>query len=127
MIPPKGKIDKSSKNDYTDFNSTMEVVLSAENFESEVLKSPLPVLVDFWADWCMPCHAIAPAIAEIANTYQDRLMVGKLDVDQHPTIASKFGVRSIPNLKIFKNGRIAEEIIGAVPKNEIIKRLVKHL
>lgn len=105
----------------------METVLTEKNFEAEVLHSPLPVLVDFWADWCMPCHAIAPAIADIAKQYEGKLKVGKLNVDENPDIAGRYRITSIPNLKIFKNSRVVEEIIGAVPKQEIIKRLQKYL
>lgn len=105
----------------------MEIILDKENFEAEVLKANTPVLVDFWAPWCMPCHAIAPAIKEIAETYQGRLKVGKLNVDAYPELASTYQIHSIPNLKIFKNSNVIEEIIGVVPKTEIIKRIEKHL
>lgn len=105
----------------------MEVILNQENFETEVLKSEIPVLVDFWADWCMPCHAIAPAVTELAKTYDGRLKVGKLNVDEHPELAAAYQVRSIPNLKIFKNAKIVGELVGALPKSEIRKRVEKYL
>ena len=106
---------------------TMETILTKDNFDSEVIKSPTPVLVDFWAEWCMPSHAIAPAIADIAKTYEGRLKVGKLNVDENPDIAQNFGVNSIPNLKIFKGAKVVDEIVGVVPKSEIVKRVQKHL
>ena len=103
----------------------MEITLTAENFEDQVLKSSLPVLVDFWAPWCGPCHIIAPSIAKIAEDYHQRLTVGKLNVDEHPHIAENYGIRSIPNLKIFKGGKVVDEIIGAVPASEIRKHIEK--
>ena|SRR3989344_3772279 len=105
----------------------MEITLDANNFKSEVLSADIPVLVDFWAEWCVPCHVIAPSVAEIATLYQGRLKVGKLNVDENPQTAQEFGVRSIPNLKIFKNGQIVEEIVGAVPKQELTKRVQRHI
>ena len=105
----------------------METRLTSENFVTEVLHSPVPVLVDFWAEWCMPCHAIAPAVAEIAKTYEGRLKVGKLNVDEHPQVAQRYRVSSIPNLKIFKNSQVVDEIIGVVPKTEIVKRVDRQL
>ena len=83
----------------------MEITLNQENFEKEALRSPLPIIVDFWAEWCGPCHAIAPALREIAKDYEGRLVVGKLNVDENPEVAEKYHIRSIPNLKIFKNGQ----------------------
>jgi thioredoxin 1 len=86
------------------------------NFEAEVLQSDKPVLIDFWAEWCMPCKMIAPAVAEVATENADVLKVGKVDVDNNPGIASKYGIRSIPTLLIFKGGQIAEKMVGAVSK-----------
>lgn len=105
----------------------METLLNSENFEAEVLKSQLPVLVDFWAEWCMPCHAIAAAVTEIAKEYEGKLKVGKLNVDENPQIANVYYVSSIPNLKIFKNGKIVDEMVGAMPKSEMVRHLEKHL
>ena len=93
----------------------MEIILNKENFDREVLKSKHPVIVDFWAEWCGPCHAIAPALTEIAAAYEGRMVVGKLNVDENPEVAEKYQIRSIPNLKIFKAGRVIDEILGAVP------------
>lgn len=105
----------------------MEITLTAGNFEAEVKKSSVPVLVDFWADWCMPCHAIAPAVAEIAKQYEGRAKVGKVNVDEHPKLAAAYHVSSIPTLKIFKNGQVVDDMIGALPKAEMVKLLEKHL
>jgi thioredoxin 1 len=91
------------------------------NFELEVLKSPTPVLVDFWAPWCGPCRAIAPIVDEIADQYAGRLKVVKVNVDDNPVTPGRFGVRGIPNLLIVKNGQVAEQIVGAVPKQHLVR------
>lgn len=94
-----------------------------ENFESEVLNSDKPVLVDFWAVWCGPCKAIAPIVEDLAKEYEGRVKIGKLDVDNNQESAIKYGVRSIPTVLIFKNGKVQETIIGAVPKVHIVQKL----
>ncbi|MBM4263319.1 MAG: thioredoxin [Deltaproteobacteria bacterium] len=97
------------------------------NFESEVIKSNVPVLVDFWAPWCGPCKAIAPVVEEIAGEYAGKLKVAKLNVDDHPATASRFGIRGIPNLLIIKGGAVAEQIVGAVPKAKLVAAINKAL
>lgn len=93
------------------------------NFDEEVINSDVPVLVDFWAVWCMPCKMVAPVVAEIANDYSGKLKVGKLDVDNNPAVAQKYGIRSIPSLLIFQNGEVAQMLVGAVPKPQITAKI----
>jgi thioredoxin 1 len=99
------------------------VIITDENFENEVLKSDIPVLIDFWAVWCGPCKIIAPVIDEMASEYDGKVKFGKLDVDNNQQTSIKFGVRSIPTLLIFKDGKLKDTIIGAVPKAQIVQRL----
>ncbi len=97
--------------------------ITDENFESEVLNSDLPVLIDFWAAWCGPCRMIAPLVEELAGEYEGKIKIGKLDVDNNQQTAIKYGVRSIPTLLVFKNGEVKDTIIGAVPKSQISQKL----
>lgn len=99
------------------------ITFTDDNFETEVISSDLPVLVDFWAEWCGPCKMIAPAIEELANEFEGKAKVGKLDVDSNQNVAAKYGIRSIPSLLIFKGGEVVESIVGAVPKNAIQSKL----
>ncbi len=103
------------------------VEFSDENFDEQVLSSDQPVLVDFWAEWCGPCHVIAPTIEEVAAEYKDKVVVGKLNVDQHPGIAARYGIRSIPSILLFKNGQVDNQIVGAVPKGQITEILNRAL
>lgn len=100
-------------------------IFNDENFENEVLNSETPVLVDFWAPWCGPCRIIAPVVEELSETYEGKLKVGKLNVDDNQKTSMKFGIRSIPTLLVFKDGEVAEQIIGAVPKTEIERVVIK--
>ena len=103
------------------------ITLNDANFETEVLNSELPVIVDFWAEWCAPCRLIAPLIDDIGNEYDGKLKVGKLDVDSNPQTSMKYGIRSIPTLLIFKGGQPVETIIGAVQKEMILNKLQPFL
>lgn len=98
---------------------------SDDNFESQVINSDLPVLVDFWAPWCGPCRIIAPVVEELSESLAGKLKVGKLNVDDNQQVSMKFGIRSIPTLLVFKDGEVAEQIIGAVPKTEIERVVAK--
>lgn len=106
-------------------NNVIELTDSV--FESEVLSSDIPVLVDFWAPWCGPCKAIAPAISRIAEDFTGKVKVGKVNVDENQETSIKFGIRSIPTLLIFKDGRIVQQIIGAVSQDEIEQAVNKSL
>jgi len=97
--------------------------VSDATFDSEVLKSTVPVLIDFWAPWCGPCRAIAPIVDELATEYAGKLKIVKMNVDDNPRTPAQYGVRGIPNLILFKDGQVAQQIVGAVPKAQLVKAI----
>ncbi|MBM2840976.1 MAG: thioredoxin [Bacteroidetes bacterium] len=103
------------------------IEITDANFDQEVLKSDTPVLIDFWAVWCGPCRMVAPMVEEMASEYIGKLKVGKLDVDNNPEVSMKFGIRSIPTLMVFKGGKVVEQIIGAVPKRNLVDKVIPHI
>lgn len=105
----------------------MIITLTDENFESEVLESDLPVLVDFWSSWCPPCRLMEPIIEELAKEFSGKVKIGKLNVDEAPKAAQEHGIMSIPTIKIFKNGEVAEEMVGLRSKKELAKKLGKFV
>lgn len=104
-----------------------EIILTEENFDKEVLKSDIPVLVDFWAEWCGPCKMVAPTIEELAKEYSGKAKVGKVNVDQNPSIAEKYGIRGIPTLILFRNGEIGEKMVGVQSKETLAGMIDKNL
>lgn len=97
------------------------VKVSDATFESDVLKSDVPVVVDFWAEWCGPCKMIGPSLEELAKDYDGKVKIAKLNVDENPGVAGKLGIRSIPTLMLFKGGKVASQKVGAAPKGELAK------
>ncbi len=100
-----------------------EITLTSANFETEVLKSDIPVLVDFWASWCGPCRMLAPVIEEIAGEYEGKVKVGKVNVDDEPALANMFGIESIPTVMVFKGGKLVNTSLGYRPKEQITAML----
>ena len=101
--------------------------VTTDTFEEKVLKSTVPVLVDFWAEWCPPCKMIAPILEEISGDYDGRALICKLNVDENQAIAQKYGIRSIPTLLFFKDGQIQDQVVGAMPKDQLSARIDKLL
>ncbi len=98
-----------------------------DSFQEDVLNSDKPVLVDFWAEWCGPCRMVGPVVDEMAGEYEGKAKIGKVNVDENPEISSKYGIRSIPSLLIFKDGEVVDQIVGDVPKSQLKKQLEAQL
>jgi thioredoxin 1 len=107
--------------------STNLLEVTDDNFDTEVLKSELPTLVDFWAVWCGPCRQIAPTVEALAEQYKGKLKVAKMDVDHHQIVPQQYGIRSIPTLLIFKGGKVVGQVVGAVPRSKLEAEVTKHI
>jgi thioredoxin 1 len=103
------------------------IELSDQNFDTEVLKSDIPTLVDFWADWCSPCKQIAPTVEALAADYRGKLKVAKMNIDSNQTVPQRFNIRTIPTLLLFKGGQVVGHIVGAVPRAKLEGEIKKHL
>ena len=123
-IGPADTVEPSAT---TEREATMEITLTKNNFEAEVLKSDKSVLVDFWAPWCGPCRMLAPILAEVAEEKGDKIKVGKVNVDEEPELAAKYGISGIPAVLLFKNGQIAGSSVGFKPKPELEAFIAMHM
>lgn len=101
--------------------------ITDDTVDAEVLRSPVTTIIDFWAEWCMPCKRIAPILEELAVEYAEKIKVTKLDVDSNPLTADKYGITGIPTLLVFKNGQLADTIVGFLPKDKLVARILPHL
>ncbi len=105
------------------FENTMTKTFTESGFQHDVLDSTQPVLVDFWADWCGPCHVMTPVIDELATAFDGQVTVGKVNVDDEPALAAQYGIRSIPTLLVFKDGQLVDQAVGVVPKQVLAEKL----
>lgn len=103
------------------------LTLTDSDFDTQVLKASQPTLVDFWAEWCGPCRALAPVVEDVAKTYEGRLQVAKMNIDDHPNTPGKYAVRAIPTLLVFKDGNVVDQIVGLVSKAKLVEVLAKHV
>jgi thioredoxin 1 len=124
---PCERTSSSQENSRVTSNSEKIVHISDTSFEQDVLKAPRPVLIDFWAEWCGPCKAIAPMLNDIAEEYRDKLTIVKLNVDENPKTSQRFNVRSIPTLILFKNGQVEGQKVGAPRKSDLVAFLESKL
>ncbi|RLE06819.1 thioredoxin [Candidatus Aerophobetes bacterium] len=104
-----------------------EITLNESNWEEEVIKSDIPVMVDFWAEWCMPCRMVSPIVEKISNEYEERIKVGKLNVDENPSIATRYRIMAIPAVLFFKDGDLVDQVVGVVPKRVLEEKVKKVL
>ena len=103
------------------------VELTDDGFEAQVLQNATPTLVDFWAEWCAPCRALTPVVEEIAKTYEGRVQVGKMNIDDHPNVPGRYAVRAIPTLLLFKDGQVVDQLVGLVSKAKLDEVIAKHI
>jgi thioredoxin 1 len=108
-------------------DNNQPITLNKHDFDDKVLASSTPTLVDFWADWCAPCHQIAPSVARLADVFQGRLTVGKVNVDEEPELVARYGIRSIPSLLVFRDGEVVDQVRGAVPFKELSQSVERAL